>query len=117
MDHQRSVEARLGLELGKQPVDVVDVPRPLDLRDHDHLELVADLGDELGEVVEHPGAVEAVDPRPELGVAEVGLLADPDQPFPRRDLAVDGDRVLEVPEQDVGLLRHVRAPSPPSSRC
>ena len=41
-----SVEAGLGLELGEQAVDVVDVLGPLDLRDHDHVELVADLGDE-----------------------------------------------------------------------
>ena len=34
------------LELGQQAVDVVDVPRPLDLRDHDHVEPVADLGDQ-----------------------------------------------------------------------
>ena len=34
------------LELGQQAVDVVDVPRPLDLRDHDHVEPVADLADE-----------------------------------------------------------------------
>ena len=100
-------EAGLGLELRQQPVDVVDVPRALDLGDHDHVELVADLGDELGEVVEHPGAVEAVDARPELRVAEVDLLADLDQPLARGDLAVGRDRVLEVAEQDVGLLRHV----------
>ena len=101
------LEAGLRLELGEQAVDVVDVPGPLDLRDHDHVELVADLGDELGEVVEHPGAVEAVDARPELGVAEVDLLADLDQALAGRLLAVGRDRVLEVAEQDVGLLGHV----------
>ena len=61
----------LGLELGEQAVDVVDVLGPLDLGDHDHVELVAGLGDQRGEVVETPRRVEAVDPGPQLGVAEV----------------------------------------------
>jgi hypothetical protein len=39
-------EPRLRLELGQQLVHVVDVPGALDLRDHDHVEPVADLGDE-----------------------------------------------------------------------
>ena len=43
----------------------------LDLRDHDDVERVADLGDRGGEVVEAPRRVEAVDPGPELGVAHV----------------------------------------------
>ena len=108
MDQQRPLQLRLGLELGQQAVDVVDVPGALDLRDHDHLELVADLGDELGEVVEHPRALQRVDPGPELGVAEVDLLGDLDQALAGRDLLVDRDGVLEVAEQDVGLLGHVR---------
>ena len=36
---QRLGEAGLGLELGEEPVDVVDVLGALDLRDHDHVEL------------------------------------------------------------------------------
>ena len=43
VDEDRALEARLGLELGQEPVDVVDVPRALDLGHHDHVELVADL--------------------------------------------------------------------------
>jgi hypothetical protein len=86
----------------------VDIPGPLDLGDHDHFEHLADLGDELGEVVEHPGALQCVDAAPELRIAEVNLLADLDQALAGRDLLVDRDRVLEVPEQDVRLLRHVR---------
>ena len=39
-----SVRPGLGLELGEQPVDVVDVLGALDLGDHDHVEAVADLG-------------------------------------------------------------------------
>ena len=47
VDQDRALEPGLRLELREQAVDVVDVPRALDLRDHDHLELVADLADEL----------------------------------------------------------------------
>ena len=107
VDEQRLCQAGLGFELGEQAVDVVDVPRALDLRDHDHVELVADLGHELGQVIEHPGALERVDAGPQLCVAEVRLLGDLDQSLAGRDLLLDRNGVLEVAEQDVGLLRHI----------
>ena len=72
VDQDRPGDAGLGLELGEQPVDVVDVLGALHLRDHDHVELLADLGHQRGEVVEHPRAVEVVDPGPQLGRPEVG---------------------------------------------
>ena len=106
----------LRLELGEQAIDVVDVPGALDLGHHHHLEHVADLGHQRRQVVEHPGALERVDPGPERGLAEVGLLRRLDQAGPRRLLAVDRDRVLEVAEQDVGLGWRCRAPWRPSSR-
>ena len=107
MDEDRALEAGLGLELGEQAIDVVDVPRPLDLGDHDDLEAVADLAHELGDVVEHPRRLERVDARPQRRRAEVHLAPDPDEPLARGLLAVDRDRVLEVAEQDVGLRRDV----------
>ena len=107
VDQDRAVEAGLGLELGQQPVDVVDVPGALDLGDHHDVELVADLGDQRGQVVEHPGRLEAVDPRPQLGLAELHLPADADQAVARGLLAVDRHRVLEVAEQDVHGRRDV----------
>ena len=108
VDQQRPVEPGLGLELGEQPVDVPDVLGALHLRDHDHVEPVADLRDQRGQVVEHPGAVEGVDAGPELrrtsGSPEVGgVLDDPHQPGPGGLLAVGLDGVLEVAEQDVDL--------------
>ena len=39
---------------------------------------------------------------------EVDLAPDRDEPLTRRDLAIRRDRVLEVPEQDVGLQRQLR---------
>ena len=38
----------------------------------------------VGQVVEHPRRLEAVDPRPQLRLAELHLLADPDQAGARR---------------------------------
>ena len=55
VDQQRLGQSGAGLELGQQPIDVVDVLGALDLRDHDHVETVADLADQRGQVVEHPG--------------------------------------------------------------
>jgi hypothetical protein len=107
VDEQRLLEAGLRLELGEQAVDVVDVPRALDLRDHDHVELVADLGDERQQVVEHPRRVERVHAGPQLRVADVDLLADADQAGACGLLVVDGNRVLEVAEDDVRLLGDV----------
>ena len=107
VDQDRPLEPGLRLELGEQAVDVVDVPGALDLGHHHDLELVADLGDQRGQVVEHPGALQRVDPGPERGLAEVRLLRGLDQARARGLLAVDRDRVLEVAEQDVGLLGDV----------
>ena len=68
VDEDRPAEPGLGLELGEQAVDVVDVLGALDLGDHDHVEAVADLGHGGGEVVERPRRVERVDPGPQLRV-------------------------------------------------
>ena len=73
VDHDRALQAALRLELGQQAIHVVDVPGSLDLQDHHHVQPVADGGDELGRVVEHPGALERIDPGPELRLAELHL--------------------------------------------
>ena len=62
----------------------------LDLGDHDHVEVVTDLGDGGGEVVEHPRRVESVDAGPELRVAVVQRLADLDQSGAGRLLVAAG---------------------------
>ena len=107
MHEERLGEPGLGLELGEQAVDVVDVLRPLDLGDHDHVELVADLGHERHEVVETPRRVEAVDPRPQLGLAEVDGVGGVHEAGPSGFLVAGRDRVFEVAEQHVDGGRDV----------
>ena len=104
--------ACLRLELGEQLVEIVDVPRPLDLGQHDDVELVADRADDLDDVVEHPGRIERVDARPQAGRAEVVRLRHRDEARARRLLGVGRDRVLEIAEHHVDLrdqLRHLGA--------
>ena len=114
---QRLRQAGARLELGQQPVDVVDVLRALDLRHHDHVELVADLGDERDQVVEHPRRVQAVDPGPQLRLPEVVRLGDRRRarrarpPCGRRGRRPRGCRAGRRPSS------RCPAPSPPSSRC
>ena len=107
MDQDRALEPRASLELRQQSIDIVDVPGPFDLRDHHHVELVADLGHQRGDVVEHPRRLEAVDPRPQLRLAEVDVTTDAQQPLARCLLAIDRHGILEVAEQDVHRRRDV----------
>jgi hypothetical protein len=98
----RAGDAALGLELGEQPVDVVQVLRPSTFGHHDDVEAVADLGDQRRQVVEHPGRVERVDPRPQLGAPRSAVRATSTRPARAAALLAAG-RVLEVAEQDVDL--------------
>ena len=107
MHEERFGEPGLGLELGEQPVDVVDVLGPLDLGDHHHVELVADLGHERHQVVEAPRRIEAVDPRPQLRVSEVDVAGCLDEAGACRLLVAGRDRVFEVAEQHVDRGRDV----------
>ncbi len=103
VDQEGLGEIRLGLELGQQAVDVVDVFGALDLGDHDDVELVADLGDQGGEVVERPRGVERVHTGPELCGAHVDGLADLDEPGACCLFVGGGHAVFEVAEEDVDL--------------
>ena len=56
VDEDRLVQRVLGLELGQQLIEIVDVPGPLDLGQHDHVELGAGGRHDLQDVVETPTA-------------------------------------------------------------
>ena len=112
------VEPRLGLELRQQLVHVVDVPGAFDLGDHDDVELVADLRDEPRQIVEHPGAVQAVDAGPELAAAEVGA-AWPIFTRPSRaaSLFVTSMASSRLPSSTSHFFGQLRDLARPSSGC
>ena len=103
VDHDRLCDLVPRFELGEQLVEVMDVPGPVDLGQHDDVELVADRRDDLGDVVERPGRIERIDARPQSGRPEIDRLAHGDEARARRLLGLDGDGVLEVAEHHVDL--------------
>ena len=110
VDQDRLLDRVPGFELRQQLVEIVDVPGAFDLGQHDDVELVADRADDLGDVVERPGRIERIDPRPQAGRAEVGGLGHGDEARARRLLGVGRDGVLEIAEHHVDLpdqLRHL----------
>ena len=107
MDQDWAVDTGLGLELGEQAVDIVDVPGALHLGDHHHVELGPDLGDDRGDVVEHPWRLEPVDAGPKLRFPELDVAPDLHQAGAGRLLAVDRHGVLQIAEHDVHRGRDV----------
>jgi hypothetical protein len=104
MDQDGARHPVAGLEQRDVLVHEVNIPRPLDLGDHQHIDLVAGIAHDLLEVVENPRTVQAVHPHPQGGVAEVVAGGHLDEPGPRSGLVLDGDRVLEIAAQHVALL-------------
>ena len=94
----------LRLELGEQAVDVVDVPGALDLRDHDHVELVADLGDAASVMSSRTHGLSSELTRVQSAVSPRSIsLPTLTRPSRAASLLSTGDRVLEVAEHDVRL--------------
>jgi hypothetical protein len=92
-----------GLELGEELVEIVDVPRAVDLGQHHDVELVADRPHDLDDVVERPGAVQAVDAHPQGRVAEIVGARRFDEARTRRRLGLGRNGVLQVAQQHVHL--------------
>ena len=105
MHEDRTIESRPGLELREQPVHIVDVPGALDLRHHYDLQAITDFADQRGQLIECPGRLERVDPRPQSGPGQFGVTPDSDQPVAGRELALDRHAILEVAEHNVALRR------------
>ena len=64
VNHHRLINTMLSFELGEQLIEIVNIPRPLDLGQHDDVELAAHRAHDLDNVVQHPRAVQRVDARP-----------------------------------------------------
>src|SRR5215470_2511093 len=96
-----------GFELGQELVEIVDIPRALHLGQHDDVELVADGGNDLDDIIERPGRIERIDPGPKSGYAVVVRLTHLDEAAPRRLFGVDRNGVLQIAEHDVDLADKV----------
>ena len=94
-------------ELRQKLIEIVNVPRPFDLRQHDDVELVADGRDDLQQIVERPGAVERVDAGPEAGVAEIVRGGHFDEAAPRSFFGVGGNGVFQIAEHHIDLAGDV----------
>ena len=107
MNEDRLLDAMLGFELCQKLIEIVDVPRPFDLRQHDDVELVADRRDDLGHVVEHPRRVQAIDARPDAGSAEIVVAQHLDEAFARVLFLIERHGVFEIAENHVDLRREI----------
>ena len=94
----------LGFQLRQQLIEIVNVPGPFDLWQHDHVDLVASLGHDLGHVIQHPGRIEAVDPRPQPRLSEVKFVRHRDEPGARLFLLANRDGVLQIAQNDIHLF-------------
>ena len=108
MNHDRLLDVVLRLKLREQLIEIMDVPRPLHLRHHHHVELVPNLGHEFHDVVENPRAVERVDARPKPGAAEIIRARQLDETAPRRFLVLRRDRIFEISADHIHLLDQLR---------
>ena len=112
MDEDRARHRVSGFQLGQKLVQIMDVPGAFDLGQHYHVQLVAAGGDNLGQVVERPGAVERIYPGPKARRAEIVCICEIDEPGAGGFLCVGGDGVLQVAEDHVDLgneFRHLGA--------
>ena len=92
-----------GFELGEQLIEVMNVPCAFDLWQHDHVELVARGGDNLGHISERPRRIERVNPRPQSGGAELAGPRHGDKAGAGRFFGVNWNGVFEIAEDDVDL--------------
>ncbi len=103
VDEDGAGKCVLGLQLREELIQIVNVPRSLDLRQHDHVEFGAGCGNDFQNVVEGPGRVERVDAGPQPRLAEVVRLRHFDESASCGHLGVSRDRVLEIAEHHIDL--------------
>ena len=109
VDENRLLHPVLGFKLGKELIEIVNVPGAVDLRQHDDVELITHRADDLADVIERPRRIERIDPRPQSGGAEIASLRHGDKSRARRLLGVGGNGVFQIAQDNVDLrdqLRH-----------
>ena len=107
VDQDRLLDLVARFELRQQLVEIMNVPGPIDLGQHDDVELVADRAHDLDHVVERPRRIERVDARPQTGRAVVDALGHLDEAFARGFLGLDRDGVLQIAQHHVDLAREL----------
>ena len=75
-------------------------------RDHDNIQNVSRLENHFGNIVQNPRAIERIDAGPATGLAEVVVLHDLNESAPRIFLRIRRNRVFEVTQQNIYLLKH-----------
>ena len=110
VDEDRLFDGVLGFELRQKLIEIMDVPGAFDLRQHDDVELLADGGDDLRNVVEHPRRVERVDARPQSGLAKIATLGHGDEAVACGRFGVGGNGVFEIAEHHVDLMHQLGHP-------
>ena len=110
VDEDRFFDGVLGFELRQKLIEIMDVPGAFDLRQHDDVELLADRGDDLRNIVEHPRRIERVDARPQSGLAEIATLGHGDEAISCGRFGVRRNRVLQIAEHHVDLMHQLGHP-------
>jgi hypothetical protein len=110
MEQDRAGEAGLCLQLGDILIGIVNVPWAFDLRQHDHVELVAGVQHELGDIFLEPGRVQRVHTAPEAGALALPVIHGGhfDGAGAGGILGVGRDCVFQIGEDHVHAGGHVR---------
>src|SRR5262249_9092347 len=103
VDKNRLACAMSGFELGEQLIEIVNVPCPFDLGQHDRVKLVANGGNNLRHIIQRPPRVECVDARPQSGGAEIASFRHGMEAGARRFFGVNWNGVFEIAQHDVNL--------------
>jgi hypothetical protein len=89
-------------------IHVVNVPRPFDLRHHDHVESIAEPHDQIRHILQMPRRVQRIDAAPIADILAQQHFAHLHRARARRILGVGGDGVFQIGQQHIDLARHVR---------
>ena len=108
VDHDGLLDARPCFKLRQQLVEVMNVPCAFHLGQHHHVQLVTGLQHDAGDVIERPGAVQAVDPRPQARLAIVVRQRHLDEAVTRGLLGICRNGVFQVAQNHVHLSDEIR---------
>lgn len=83
----------------------MNVPGPLDFGNHHRIESIAHPFNDLRQIVEYPGAVEAIHPHPQRRVPEIRLPHALDEALAGCRLRLDRNGIFEIAAEHIHLTR------------